>query len=376
MNFFIGDQTTLTGFTQVAPRLFLDQGWENVGNIWYKGYSTDCTLFHKLDDIVSGYQPSGKWCVIQDGKVFHPVLRGFPLYSFEDNLTTLTLPGYVTVGYSAPATPMITEENTLTVEEVSYMVGDILVENVENFYRYNSPKDVNLYFSCGLDTLTCWVIQDQVVTDYNLILHLSSLKKFEPEYTHDVIKSLTRTWWGHRQVTYKKEHSWTNTGFYAEAYMYRDIGAATGYMKFLGKTTLDELVTKDDYYYGFIDRPRLVDIYNQSKEHVDASTPEKLREHLWSTIWYDNQMWHVDNNMFFCPFADLRIPELTLRLPIDDLIRIGVNGDIQKNIVKRFSPERLSLLSNYKNDSRNMWVNFKKNFNRSMVHENTNFIVL
>lgn len=376
MNFFIGDHTELTGFTQVAPRLFLDDGWENVGNIWYKGYSTDCTLSQRLDDIVSGYQPAGKWCVIQDGKIFHPVLRGFPVYSFENNLTTLRLPGYNTVVYDTPAPPKILEENSLTVEEVSGMVGDILVENVENFYRYNSPKDMNLYFSCGLDTLTCWAIQDQVQTDYNLILHLSSAKKFIPEYDHDIIKSLTNTCWGHTQVTYKKDPSWTNTGFYAEAYTYRDIGAATGYMKFLGKETLGELVTKDDYYYGFIDRPQLVQMYTKIKDQVDASTPEKLKDHLWFTIWYDHQIWHVDNNMFFCPFADLRIPEITLRLSIDDLIRISVNGDIQKNIIKRFTPDRLSLLSDYKNDSRNAWVNFKKNFNRSMVNENTNFIVL
>lgn len=373
MNFFIGDHTELTGFTQVAPRLFLDDGWENVDNIWYKGYSTDCTLSQRLDDIVSGYQPAGKWCVIQDGKIFHPVLRGFPVYAFEGNLTTLKLPNYNTVVYEATA---VTEETELSVEEVSHLIGDILVENVENFYRYNNPKNMDLYFSCGLDTLTCWAIQDQVATDYNLILHLSSAKKFIPEYNNDIIKSLTKTWWGHRQVTYKKSPTWTHTGFYAEAYTYRDIGAATGYMKFLGKESLSDLVTEDDYYYGFIDRPRLVEIYNQYKDHVDASTPKKLKEHLWSTIWYDHQIWHLDNSMFFCPFADLRIPKLALRLPIDDLIRISVNGDIQRNIINRFAPEKLSLLSDHKNDSRNVWVNFKKNFNRSMVNENTNFIVL
>lgn len=376
MNFFIGDKTTLTGFTQVAPRLFLDQGWSNVGNIWYKGYSTECTLSEKLDDIVNGYQPSGKWCVIHDEKIFHPVLRGFPVFAFENNLTTLKLPRYNPVSYSVLPSPTSTEETSLTIEEASYLIGNVLVENVENFYRYNNPKDVDLYFSAGLDTLTCWTIQDQVKTDYNLILHLSSAKKFIPEYKHDIIELLTSTNWGHRQVTYKKNPSWTNTGFYAEVYTYRDIFAATGYMKFLGKETLDELVTPNDYYYGFIDRPRLVYMYDQFKDTVDASTPEKLKEHLWSTIWYDHQIWHLDNNMFFCPFADIRIPQLSLRLSVEDLIKCGVNGDLQRNIIARFAPERLALLSDYKNDSRNIWVNFKKNFNRSMVDENTNFIVL
>ena len=376
MNFFIGDDTQLSGFTQVAPRLFLDQGRSNVGNIWHKGYSTECTLAEKLDDIVNGYQPSGKWCVIQDEKIFHPVLRGFPIYSFEDTLTTLNLPGYSKVKYIAPNPPTLTEGNNLTVEEVSYIVGDILVENAENFYRYNAPKNMDLYVSGGLDTLTCWAIQDQVATDYNLILHLSSAKKFIPEYNNDIIKSLTKTWWGHRQVTYKKSPTWTNTGFYAEAYTYRDIAAATGYMQFLGKTSLSELVTEDDYYYGFIDRLHLIQVYEKLKDQIDVTTPEKLKKYLWYTIWDDHQIWHLDNNMFFCPFADIRIPEITLRLSIEDLIKCGVNGDIQRHVINRFTPERLPLLSDRKNDSRNAWVNFKKNFNRSMVNENTNFIVL
>lgn len=374
MNFFIGDDPKLTGFTQVAPRLFLDQGWDNVGNIWYKGYSTDCTISQRLDDIIDGYQPSGKWCVIQDEKIFHPVLRGFPLYYFENNITTLAFAEHQPVLYNTPQAPVITQEKTLTVEEVSYQIGDILVENVENFYRYNNPKEVNLCVSAGLDTQTCWAVYDQVTTDYNLRLYLNGFN-IKPEYRTGVSVSLTNSCWGYNIITVQKNKSWTASGFYAEAYTYRDIAAATGYLKYLGKDSLSELVTEDDYYYGFITRPQLVETCNRLKDQIDASTPTKLKEHLWNTIWYDHQMWHLDNNMFFCPFADLRIPEIALKLSVEDLIKFGVNGDIQRHIINRFAPERLPLISKYKNTG-DVWYNFKKNFNRSMVHENTNFIVL
>ena len=376
MNFFIGNQTTLTGFTQVAPRLFLDDGWDNVGSIWYKGYSTDCTISERLDDIVNGYQPAGKWCVIQNEKIFHPVLRGFPLYSLEDNLTTLNLPGFQYVIYLTPKAPNIDEGADLTAQEVSYLIGDVLVENVQNFYRYNNPKDVNLIISAGLDTQTCWAVQDQVTTDYNLVVYLTGERnKFKPEYEHGVMKSLINTTWGHKQVTFKKNHSWTTSGFYAETYTYRDIAAVTGYMNFLGKEKLDELVTEDDYYYGFITRPSAVHSYNHLKSRADASTPNKLKEYLWSTIWADHQMWHLDNSMFFCPFADLRIPEIALKLSIEDLIKFGVNGDIQRHIINRFAPERVPLISTYKNTG-DVWYNFKKNFKRTMLGKDTNFIVL
>lgn len=374
MNFFIGDEINLSGFTQVAPRLFLDEGWNQKSGIWYKGYSTECVIEDSIYDIVNGYQPAGKYCVICNDEIYHPVLRGFPVFQFEDNLTTLELPGYSAMLYDYPAVPKLTDD-TLTIEEASYLIGDVLVENIENFYKYNNPKDVTLHMSSGLDTITCWTVHDQVRTDYNLVVTLSGVKKFIPDYTHDVMNSLTRTSWGHRQVTFKKQPSWSISGFYAEVYTYRDIGAATGYLNFLGKDLPNELTTEDDYYYGFLDRPWLVDIHNKHKGAVDASTPEKLKEHLWSTLWYDHQIWHLDNTMFFCPFADLRIPEIALRLPVTDLIKMGVNGDIQRHIINRFAPERLSLISKYKNEGK-VWYNFKKNFDRSMIGEKTNFIVL
>jgi hypothetical protein len=374
MNFFIGDETTLTGFTQVAPRLFLDEGWDNVGNIWYKGYSTDCTISERLDDIVNGYQPAGKWCVIKDEKIFHPVLRGFPLYYYENNTTTLKLAEYQPALYHIPQAPTIGEESTLTVEEVSYQIGNILVENVENFYRYNNPKDVNLCVSAGLDTQTCWAVHEQVTTNYNLRLYFNGFKS-NAEYSNDILELLTKDCWGYNIIAVRKNKSWTNSGFYAETYTYRDIAAATGYLNYLGKDSLSDLVTKDDYYYGFITQPKLVRTYNYFKDRVDASTPTKLKEHLWNTIWYDHQMWHLDNNMYFCPFADLRIPEIALKLSVDDLIKFGVNGDIQRHIINRFAPERLPLISKYKNTG-DVWYNFKKHFKRTMISEDTNFIIM
>jgi hypothetical protein len=374
MNFFIGDETTLTGFTQVAPRLFLDEGWDNVGNIWYKGYSTDCTIADCLNDIVDGYQPAGKWCVIKDEKIFHPVLRGFPLYYYENNITTLRLAEYQPVLYNFPQAPTINEESTLTVEEVSYQIGNVLVENVENFYRYNNPNDVNLCVSAGLDTQTCWAVHEQVTTNYNLRLYFNGFKS-NAEYRNDILESLTKDCWGYNIIAVRKNKSWTNSGFYAETYTYRDIAAATGYLNYLGKDSLSDLVTKDDYYYGFITQPKLVRTYNYFKDRVDASTPTKLKEHLWNTIWYDHQMWHLDNNMYFCPFADLRIPEIALKLSVDDLIKFGVNGDIQRHIINRFAPERLPLISKYKNTG-DVWYNFKKHFKRTMISADTNFIIM
>ena len=374
MNFFIGDDPALTGFTQVAPELFLDKGWSNVGDIWYKGYSTDCTIAERLDDIVSGYKPSGKWCVIQDGTIYHPVLRGFPVHYFENNFTTLKLAEYQSVVYDTPQVPIITEDDVLTIEEAAYQIGNILVENVENFYRYNNPKNVMLYLSAGLDTHTCWTVHDQVTTDYTLRADMSNGFDARPKYTNDVINSLINNYAAYRQIVIQQDSTWTNSGFYAEPYTFRDLGHIIGYANYLGKTSIEELFTENDYCYRYITRPSLVRRYEVFKNKIDASTPKKLREHLWSTIWQVHQMWHVDNTMIFSPFADLRISEIAFRLSIEDMVRCIGNGDLQRLIINRFTPDRAGLISEHKNTG-DVWYNFKKNFKRSMLGKDTNFIV-
>jgi hypothetical protein len=217
-------------------------------------------------------------------------------------------------------------------------------------------------------------VQDQVNTDYTLRANINSGFKFNPEYRNDLVNSLSQNYWGYKQITVEQDKSWKTSGFYAEAYTYRDIGAIIGYANYLGKASLDDMVTENDYYYGFITRPNPVHTYNTLKNKITTSTPEQLRLHLWNTIWYDHQMWHLDHNMFFCPFTDLRIPEIALRLSIDDLIKCGVNGDIQRHIINRFAPERIGLISKYKNTG-DVWYNFKKHFKRTMIGKDTTFIV-
>ena len=72
-------------------------------------------------------------------------------------------------------------------------------------------------------------------------------------------------------------------------------------------------------------------------------------------------MWHIDNSMTFSPFADIRITRISYRMSISDMILNCKNGDVQRNIIRRFKPELLSLVSDYKN-SGDVWANFRQNF--------------
>lgn len=379
MIFYIGNEFSLSGLTQVQPRLFLDEGWSNKGTTWYKGYSTECVLSERIDDIINGYRPSGKWCVIHDETVYYPVLRGFPLYHKNNDQTNLKLEGFEPSIYLLSDYPENNER--LSIEEVSVLVGDILVENAQNFYKYNNPENMTVYLSGGLDTLTCWTIQEQVSKDFNLCMHLpvptdTTIHLYcgtKREYHNDVIEILQTTHWGYYHPSYLKELNWTNSGFYAETYTYRDISALSAFAKYLGKSSITELTNENDYYYHYLKRPFFSELAENFVKDHELKDEDELRRYLWSTVWYDHQMWHLDKNMFFCPFADIRIPEIVLKLSMEDIIRISVHGDIQRHIIQRFKPEALPLLSDYKNE-KDVWANFKANFNESMLHPDTRLI--
>jgi hypothetical protein len=377
MFFYIGKESPVKSLTQVQENLFLDQGWSELNGIWYKGYSTECSLKDSLTDILSGYQPAGKWCVIYERQVFYPKLRGFPLYYNGDKKTNLKLADFKEEIYKAVPMPDI--EPALSLDEASMLIGDILVENTKNLYKYNEVDNMTSLCSAGLDTLTAWVILDQVTKEYNFSLYvptaddLVSMRSFNGtrrNYSSDLLDKVDTDCWGYFHANFYTEPNWNITGYYAEVYTYRDGQAINAIANYHGKR-IDELANETDYLYWFLKRPNIVEQYKDSM--MKFENEKDLKKFLWSTIWFDHQMWHLDNNINFSPFADLRIPTIVHRMSIEDITFNCVSGQIQRNIINRFKPEALCLLSDYKN-AQDVWGNFKENFNESMLHPNTKLI--
>jgi hypothetical protein len=376
MFFYIGNNCPINSLKQVSPNLFLDDGWNWLDGVWYKGYSTECKLSEALADIIGGYKPAGKWCVIHDAMIYHPVLRGFPIYELGDSKTNLKLDGYNPAVYTDVLPNLGTE---LTLDEVSTMIGDILVENTENFYKFNKPGSITALFSAGLDTLTAWTIIDSITKEYTLSLHVPSGNETEwlqwlgteREYESDLIDKVSTDYWGYHHACFYKKENWNITGYYAEVYTYRDGEAINAIANYYGKR-IDELASESDYLYWFLKRPNIIEKYRDSM--LEFSDDADLKRFLWNTIWYDHQMWHLDNNLMFSPFADIRIPELVNRMSVRDIAHNCVTGQIQRNIIRRFRPDLLPLVADYKNE-KGIWINFRKNFDSDkLVHSNTKII--
>lgn len=362
MFFYIGNSSPLKALDRVEENLYLDKGWKNKNNVWYKGYSTECVLSEKLNEILEGYKPAGKWCVIRNKKIYHPVLRSFPVYQLNDCLTNLKIHNenqyfYQEENYS--------DYNSITLDQAVDQIGNILLENTENFFKYNNVIDPNLLFSAGLDTMTTWSILDYVTKSYNLEIYLpkssdNTLTTFlglNREYTSDLIENVSKSYWGYNIYSFKKNTNWYFTGYDSEMIQFRDGEAINALANYIGKT-IDTVASEDDYLYWFLKRP-VLQRYNEAK--LTFNDEIHLKKYLWSTIFYDFQYWHLDNNYGFSPFYDIRISKIMLGLSVEDLISNAVDAKIQKEIVKKYKPELLPLLSSYKNE-KDIWENFRKNW--------------
>lgn len=366
MFFYIGNSNPLHALHQVAERLFLDDGWHQNEGIWYKGYSTSCKLSERLHDIIEGYQPEGKWCVIHNEKVYHPVLRGFPLYitADDDGLTNIKFENSSICLYDVPGVPVVNDY--ITLDEASTIIGDILLENTINFYKYNDIKEMNVLYSAGLDTLTSWAVLDYYTKNYTLTAYVpkegdNTLHKFlgrVREYESDLIDKVSENYWGYDVSSFYKDTNWYLTGYYAETIQFRDGEAINALANYQGKR-IDELASETDYLYWFLKRPVVIAKFKDSvEEYYDQ---ESLKNFLYETIYFDHQMWHLDNNMTFNPFFDIRISNTMMRLSVEDITKNCTTGLIQRKIVERFNPQLLLLLSDYKNE-KDIWGNFNKNW--------------
>lgn len=376
MFFYKGIRCPIFSLNMVENDLYLDDGWSVYdlfdNKIYYKGYSTECKLDSAIYQIVKeGYKPAGKWCVIYGDNIYHPKLRGYPIYKLENSdLTNIPNLG----GQILPSDEHYEGYIPYTLDKAAEKVGDILLENITNFLHYNKNVKMNILYSMGLDSLTCWAIFDYIHKDYNLHIHLPNIKHrtFEEtmgvnrEYSSDLIDHLSKHCWGYQLTKVFSNKNYYLTGFYSEAFQLREVSQGHAIANYLG-TKLHKMIKPTDYLYHFLQRP------NNKVSHITEkfTTEKDCKQYCYNLIFYDYQMWHIDKNFHFSPFYDIRIPQICYRMSIEDILKNAANGVIQRKIIERFNPEFLMLLSEYKNAG-NIYKNFSKNWSKIKLSESVN----
>jgi hypothetical protein len=362
MFFYAGNSCPIKSLDQKSENLYLDKGWQyykgKYDTYWYKGYSTECSLEHSIEKIIDGYKPAGKWAIISSaGIIYFPLLRGFPLYSNGIDYTNMPLPEYEYVGYD---TPSLKIGEQITITEASKKINDILKENVINFFKYNNFNKLHVLYSAGIDSLTVWSIVDSLEYDYDLYIHKPKPKDIfgvKQEYESDLIDLCRKKFWGYKMTSCYSNPNVYLTGFYSERMQLREVSQGHVIANYK-QGTLSKLPKKTDYLYGFLQRPE-----NKINNYPVFDNLYQVMDWCNTSVFHDNQMWHIDNNYHFSPFYDIRITQVVNQLSLDDIIQNALTAIIQKNIIQSNRPDFISLLSDYKNEG-NIWANFNKNFDK------------
>lgn len=376
MFFYIGKSSPLAALRQVDDHIFLDGGWDSTQiqnlKVWYKGYSTECSIRNNLIEITEGYTPQGKWCVItidqfSKSKIYHPNIRGFPLFYKDESLTNLKLPEYLPQNNNLVSTPLTS--HPISIDDAVNQILDILVNNIQGFYAHNSLETMNVLYSAGLDTLTVWALLDYLEIDYNLDIYvpkqeditLTQSVNASEDYSSDLIDFVRKNYWGYKILRIYQNKNWNITGYYSERFQLREVDNAVKIANFLDKN-IYEIFTPQDYLYMFINRE---DIKNRITNHkkIHFANEAELKNKLYNSINFDCQIWHIDNTFHFSPFFDHRITDTIMKLSLDDITLNGRQGLIQRKIIEKIRPEFLSLLSDYKNCG-DIFSNFRKNWNK------------
>lgn len=366
MFFYLGKNCPLKSLINVTDEVFLDHGWDSKKihdkTFFYKGYSLDCVLEDSISEIVDGYIPAGKWAVLSsDKKLHHPNPRGFPVYTNHVDITNIPLDNFSYVGYEKKLVQ--NTNNKITLNEASEKINDILIENINNFFKFNKNIEFNVLYSAGIDSLTCWALVEALGYNYKLHIHVPSnydnthqkIFNVKTEYQSDLIDLCREKFWGYKMTSCFSHKNYFITGFYSERFQLREVSTGHIIANFLGKK-LHEIPDEKNYLYYFLQRP-----VNKINNEPNLDNIESVMSCCNDTIFYDHQMWHIDNNFHFSPFFDVRITEIINQLSLTDIINNAMNAQIQKNIILKNKPEFLNLLSDYKNE-RAIWSNFQKNF--------------
>jgi len=368
MFFYIGKNCPLLSMEKKTDTVFLDKGWKQTNideiNYWYKGYSTDCILSETINEIIKGYKPAGKWAVISSsGDVYHPMLRGFPVYENVESKTNIPFDNYSDAYYDI--FEFERPNSFITLDEASREINDILQENIKNFFKYNNIDKLRVLFSGGIDTLSVWAVLDNLKFDYDLYIHRPKKNDFfgtKQEYESDLINLCRKKFWGYRMTSCFSDENYYLTGFYSERIQLREVthGHAIANYK---NVKLHELPKKTDYLYWFLQRPSC-----KINNEPYLKTEKEVIDWCNRSVFYDHQMWHIDNNYHFSPFNDLRITQVINKLSLEDIVTNALTAIIQKNIIKYNRPDFLSILSDYKNHG-NVWGNYNLNFHKIQLRD-------
>lgn len=367
-------------------KLHTDAGWSqaqvNGKTVFYKGYCLDYPIAEISAILKHEGHLDGIFCIIifdhetNTVSFKHGDMRGYPIHYIEDQIHNIPfeagdlLPiekhivmqnGVTSVLYNSTELYKYPVEGIISLDTASELIGNILEDNIKRFLKHN-PVNLHCAFSGGIDTLTCWAIlstlTDEYTTNVDAILNNNELR---PTNTYPFFDELTAIEWGYFETGVYSDAKYIITGFWGDEIMLRNPVQFNYLANIQGKTAAHIVAENPDTY---MTKYFLKGKNTKKINKLEEISFDKFTHIAFSSVAYDFQIWHIDENIHFSPFYDKRIIDVLLHLNEADLIENSLHVTIQKNIIKRFNPIMLSYLDDFKNDMTVNFVNLKKNYQK------------
>ena len=375
----------------LSNNLFLnhDLGWKNKKfkniNIFYKGYSDEYSDEELFEKILENPIPhiSGNFTAILDLEkeiiISHDNCRSYPIYFQEDiikvsNLDTegkrIEFNNFIKIHKKNNHIEVVnlnispTIEKNINLDQAIDKIDNILNQSIEKFISKNK-KSIKIILSGGLDST----------------LVFSYIKKFTKNY--ELIDCEYRKWTTFTKNNWKKiskvsnqyllSHSWGETpvlfanGYYGDQFFMRDLTPLRLLLNHYKINIFEQIEKhKGTYNNNHFKKPaefdRSENNLKDKKYRIIEQDLEKTKKYCLNILAGTYLIWGLDHTIYYTPFKNLKIPNIILNLPINDLIDNAFQCTIQKKLLQRNDDKLLDIVFDEKNNGNfNNLVNYLKN---------------
>jgi len=321
----------------------LDDGWNRIGDYYYKGYS----LGLSLEDMIESKkfeQQKGNYCIIniKEPALYHDDLRSFPLFIGQDRCANAEFDGAKKIHF--PTTVQYDGkwiENFEGYGDLQYSGQSFSFDNLTDFVcerlvnvveRTNFTLPLLAADTHGVDSTLVRSVFDYVGKDYKLV------RREQMGDNED---------WGYRQLYLTDEPHIQITGYCGDEILLRNPMYCQWLLRPHGIDLTEEYAkVKQSYMLGFFNQRYKKKLLEDSYQFDDPATAV---EHVCDWVSNDFQMWHKDETITFTPYRDRDILRMCLHAEPDAIVRQCVNAELSMEVIRRLCPDNLNTLSQHKN---------------------------
>lgn len=334
-----------------------DPGWTSGNNFLYKGFTRNGILsgIKSLEDIKTYKHIEGNFCIIylEDEKiklcagkkqkfpVFHTEKRVSNLYKTDKHILCPFEFDGVNVNQIETSRPCF----------IDFKIGDddviTKIDNIleKTFLDFNVDQPFKLYVT-GVDTLliAAYILKNKIPyqlvggehgdMDHFLCHHRSTIRE---------------NFWAYTTVQHWKETNILLTGGHGDETMLRDPVQAKVILDFYQEDVVEICRSNSKLYhsYHFLKKDNL-SMYDKLNG-LHFSSDNEMKNWIIEKFYCDYQHWHLGKTLFFSPYDNLEILNLSLNFSYETAKKQLLDAYVSKSLIDRNRPGLLKLLSKSKN---------------------------